>query len=159
MTDTEHERTSADDGHEELPTWWCDNVDALRDQVELTLRLAPPPGAVVAIEPGSYILWTESQTPAMIQVHDDLQGVEVQAPLVSGVAVSNRTGRLIHRLNRSNPILKYWLNEDGLLMGSVRISAHPFVGQQLVEAIEICLAATLAASELAAICGGRALGR
>ena len=144
----------ADAWVEQVPSWWCDDVGVLGDLVAMTLNQL----AEVDVEPidGENRMWfLEAEgCRCLISVQDLDRGVEVSAALAYDVPDTPKAAAVVLGFNRAGSPARHWLTECRILMAASRVSARPFVGAHLVEAIQIALGASAEAHHAAAACGG-----
>lgn len=142
----------ADAWVEQVPTWWCDDVEVLGDLVAMTLKQLE--GADV--EPINERMWfvEADGCRCLISVEDLDCGVEVSAALAYDVPNTPEANTTVLGFNRSGSPARHWLTECRILMAASRVSARPFVGAHLIEAIQIAFGASAEACDAAAACGG-----
>ena len=137
---------------EELPTWWCDNQQVLRDLVSVTLAELTDLD-LERLDDDTWLLEIERHR-CLVSVLDVDRGIEVTSPLAYDVPCRPESLATVLRFNQGGSPARHWLTESHHLMTTVRVSAHPFVGAHLLEAIQIVFGASAEAHHAAAACGG-----
>lgn len=137
---------------EQLPTWWCDDEQVLRDLVTVTLgeltEVRPEP-----LDEDTWLLEVERHRCLVTVLNVDC-GVEVTSALAYDVPASSEAMATVLSFNRGGSPARHWLTENHHLMTTVRVSARPFVGAHLLEAIQIAFGASAEGHLVAAACGG-----
>jgi hypothetical protein len=149
---SEYNREDAAALNERLPTWWCDDYQVLRDLVAVTLGELTD----VVLEPISESMWfVEAEGyRCLVAVQDLDRGVEVSTALAYDVPVTQSSTKAVLGFNRDGSPARHWVSDNQMLMAAARVSARPFVGAHLFEAIEIVLGAAAESHHAAAACGG-----
>lgn len=148
----EYEEDDAATLAELLPTWWCDDVQVLRDLVAVSM------GELADIEreridDDTWLLEVERHR-CVVTVLDVDRGVEVTSVLAYDVPSNPDALATVLRFNQGGSPARHWLTESHHLMSTVRVSASPFVGAHLLEAIQIVFGASAEGHHAAAACGG-----
>ena len=148
----EYDEERAADFAEQLPTWWCDDEQVLRDLVagtlgELTnLDLEP-------IDENMWFVQVDGHR-CLVSVQDLDRGVEVSTALAYDVPSTCGAAKTVLGFNRDGSPARHWVSESQMLMAAARVSARPFVGAHLIEAIQIVFGASAEGHHAAAACGG-----
>jgi hypothetical protein len=137
---------------EQLPNWWCDDHEVLRDLVAVTLGELTD----VGLEPIDETMWFVEAHGyrCLVSVQDLDRGVEVSTALAYDVPTTPRSAKTVLGFNRNGSPARHWVSESQMLMAAARVSARPFVGAHLIEAIEIVFGAAAEGHHAAAACGG-----
>ena len=138
---------------EQVPTWWCDEVDVLGDLVAMTLRQLED-ADIETVDEGRMWFVEAHGCRCLVSVQDLERGVEVSAALAYDVPDTPGAAATVLGFNRTGSPARHWLTECRILMAANRVSARPFVGAHLVEAIQIAFAASAEAHHAAVACGG-----
>jgi hypothetical protein len=138
---------------EQLPVWWCDDEQVLRDLVTITLQQLND----VDLEPiddGTMWFVEAEDHRCLISIHDLDRGVEVTTALAYDVPLTASATATVLGFNREGSPARHWVSESQILMAGSRVSARPYVGAHLIEAIQIAFGASALKERAAAACGG-----